>query len=144
MGFFLLCFLFQPNKWQLPTSVKQCPVFRSNVQFEMNQSVFYVEAGFIKGKQETRSGISRWSVSHPLHRKRRERNYKCQLCLQFFALSLTPSPIPKTLFVFPSTQSTPQLWAEFPIFKWIPHKWRISPQGCSSHPSPLHPSSNTP
>lgn len=67
----------------------------------MNQSVFYVEASFIKGKQETRSSISRWSVSHPLHRKRWERNYMCQLCLQFFALSLTPSPIPKTLFAFP-------------------------------------------
>lgn len=54
----------------------------------------------------------------------------------------------ETVFVLSDIPSTPQLWAELQIFKWIPSERKDYATGvqqeCRSHPLPLHPSLNHP
>lgn len=106
----------------------------------MRKFVFYGEAGC---KPQRRPQVS----GRPFLHRSTGRDQRETASVSSVSSSWRCNKQKRNTVCFSNIQSTPQLWAELQIFKWIPSEMKDYTTGvqqeCRSHPSPLHPSSTT-
>lgn len=105
--------------------------------FEMRKCIFYGEAGC---KTQRRPQVS----GRPFLHRSTARDQRETTRVSAVSSSWHCNKHKRNTVCFSNIQSTPQLWAELQIFKWIPSEMKDYTTGvqqeCRSHPSPLHPS----